>query len=188
MPASWRRPSGNGNHNHNRNNKRKAKETELTIAILPLNQSRRFCLIVHLKRSNQYPSARPKPSLQPCCMPKPKTCLKTWVSFFQRHLLFVRQNRPLRRLRWLLKGFDLRAYCLSRKSCKPFRPALPCAHAFRGFCRHGHKNNAASVGAGPYTLARSIGCKRAIRVFSAGRQNRLASTRLYISCWTSAAA
>ena len=155
---------------------------DLTVRFQPLAHQGIQPVTYALDRALAYRASR-----ETRAMPKRKTCRKIWGSFFQRHLLFVSQSRPLRASRWLLKGFDSQGHYRKSRNCKPFRPALPCAHVFRGFCRLGHKNGVALAGAGPYTPVRSIGCRRVIRVFSAGRQNKPASTLLCIFCWTSVA-
>ena len=159
-----------------------------STAVPHLNRSKIPRPLVLLKRSSPHPPAGPRINSQPCSTPRRKTCRKPWGIFFQGHLHVVRQNQPMKLLRLPWRVFVHRRPCRRPKSSKLLRPVLPCAHAFRVFCRLRHKSGAASVGAGPYTPARSIGCKRAIRAFSAGRQNKLASTLLCISCWMSAAA
>jgi hypothetical protein len=183
MHVNWHRVSGSGNRN---SNKRKPEEMELITLILPLNQIRIFRLIVHLKRRCLYLPARPKPSYSPvpCRSPRPASKPGELLSTA---LVLCQAESAFENVTVAVEGFRQSSALRRGKSCKPFRPVLPCEPASKDFYRHRHKNDAASVGAGPYIPARSIGYRREIHGSSAGRWNRLASTLLCISCWTSAA-
>ena len=74
--------------------------------------------------------------------------------------------------------------CLQSRSCKRYRPALPCALAFKAFCRRKRKGDAVLDAGAHCTPIRYTVCRLAMLVFSKRGLCNWASIRLSISCWT----